>query len=104
MNILENINIEKIKQGDKKEFEKIYFEFFDVLFALCFQYTHNKETSEGLVQDAFLKLWEVKEGLQENTNLKNFLYTITKNNCLNILRNQQISYKHINHANQGLNC
>jgi RNA polymerase sigma-70 factor, ECF subfamily len=92
----ENVNIQKLRKGDKSEFEKIYLELFDVLFALCFQYTHRKTVSEEMVQDAFLRLWEVKSGLSENTNVKNFLYTITKNNCLNYLRNQQIVWKHLN--------
>lgn len=92
---LEKTDIEKLRQGNKKEFEKIYIGFFDVLFSLCFQYTRKRDISEELVQDAFLKLWEAKENLQLNTNIKNFLYTITKNNCLNYLRNQQIVFKHL---------
>lgn len=92
-----NFNIQKLRKGDKSEFEKIYLDLFDVLFALCFQYTHRKTISEEMVQDSFLRLWEVKADLSENTNIKNFLYTITKNNCLNYLRNQQIAWKHLNH-------
>ena len=92
----ENISIQKLRKGDKKEFEKIYLDLFDVLFALCIQYTHNREISEGIVQDSFLRLWEIKNELKDDTNVKNLLYTITKNNCLNYLRNQQISWKHLN--------
>ena len=93
----ENISIQKLTKGDKKEFEKIYLDLFDVLYALCLQYTRNKEISEGIVQDTFLRLWEIRSELKADTNIKNLLYTITKNNCLNYLRNQQISWKHLNH-------
>lgn len=93
----ENISFQKLTNGDKKEFEKIYLDLFDVLYALCLQYTHNKEISEGMVQDSFLRLWEIKNELKEDTNVRNLLYTITKNNCLNYLRNQEISWKHLNH-------
>ena len=39
-------------------------------------------------------MWEIKETINDQINIYNFLYTITKNNCLNYLRNQKISIKH----------
>jgi RNA polymerase sigma-70 factor (ECF subfamily) len=91
-----DFNISLLQKGDKTEFEKIYLEFFDVLFALGFQYTSDKSVAEGIVQDTFLKLWEVREGLLLQTNIKNFLYTLTKNMCLNHLRDQKAVWKHLN--------
>ncbi len=93
---LVDFNIELLREGDKTEFERIYFEFFDVLFALCFQYTSDKSVAEGIVQDAFLKLWEVRESLLPQTNVRNFLYTLVKNLCLNHLRDQKAVWKHFN--------
>lgn len=90
-----NCNIEKLKDGNKSEFEKIYLDFFDVLYALCFQYAQSKSVAEELVQDAFMKLWEMKEELQDNTNIKNFLFTIARNNSLNYIRSRQIAFKHL---------
>ena len=88
------INIEEIRRGDKKAFERVYHEFFDVLFYLCIQYLEKEQLAEEVVQDTFMKLWEVRESLPDGTNIKNFLYTITKNNCLNLLRNEKIVLKH----------
>jgi RNA polymerase sigma-70 factor (ECF subfamily) len=90
------INIDLLREGNKAEFEKIHIEFFDVLFALGLQYTSDKSTAEGIVQDTFLKLWEVREGLLPQTNVRNFLYTLTKNLCLNHLRDQKTVWKHLN--------
>ena len=47
-----------------------------------------------MVQDTFMKLWEIRETLNDQFNIRNFLYTITKNNCLNYLRNQKTALKH----------
>jgi RNA polymerase sigma-70 factor (ECF subfamily) len=88
------INIEEIRRGDKKAFERVYHEFFDVLFYLSRQYLEKEQLAEEVVQDTFMKLWEVRESLPDETNIKNFLYTITKNNCLNLLRNEKIVLKH----------
>lgn len=88
-------NIEALREGKKKAYEEIYNEFFGVLYHLCLQYLHNEKIAEELVQDTFLKLWEIRETLNEQINIRSFLYTITKNNCLNHLRNQKISMKHM---------
>lgn len=88
------INITSLKKGDKKAFEEIYNEFFGVHYHLCLQYIHNEKAAEEIVQDTFLKLWEIRNTLNDQINIRSFLYTITKNNCLNYLRNQKISMKH----------
>lgn len=89
------ISVTSLKKGDKKAFEEIYNEFFGVHYHLCLQYLRDEKAAEEIVQDTFLKLWEIKETLNEQINIRSFLYTITKNNCLNYLRNQKISMKHI---------
>jgi RNA polymerase sigma-70 factor, ECF subfamily len=95
MNIKPGFNIDLLIEGDKREFEKIFFEFFGLLFSLSFQYTRNKTVSEDMAQDAFVKLWENRLNLKTDSNIRNFLYTVTKNNCLNYLRDAQISQKHL---------
>ena len=83
-----------LRNGEKKAFEEIYTDFFGVLYNLSIQYLHDDMVSEEIVQDTFMKLWEIRHTLNDRFNLRNFLYTITKNNCLNYLRNQKIALKH----------
>ncbi|MDP3915449.1 MAG: RNA polymerase sigma-70 factor [Bacteroidota bacterium] len=88
------LNIPLLRKGDKKAYEAVYNEFFGVLYHLCLNYLHDEKVAEEMVQDTFMKLWEIRETLNDQINIRNFLYTITKNNCLNHLRNQKISLKH----------
>jgi len=88
------LNIPLLRKGDKKAYEAVYNEFFGVLYHLCLNYLHDDKVAEEMVQDTFMKLWEIRETLNDQINIRNFLYTITKNNCLNHLRNQKISLKH----------
>ncbi|PRZ00849.1 RNA polymerase sigma-70 factor [Marinilabilia salmonicolor] len=76
--------------GEKKAFESIYMDFYDMLFHLASGYTGNREIAREIVQDTFLKLWEYREQLNKKTNIKNFLYTLTKNSCLNHLKQQEV--------------
>ena len=89
MDVSAKYDIVRLKTGDRSEYEKIYHEFFDVLYSLSKQYLMNTDDAEEIVQDAFLKLWEIRSGLNDQSNIKNFLYTLVKNNCLNQLRNKQ---------------
>lgn len=89
------MNIPALRNGEKKAFEEIYGDFFGVSYHLCLHYLHDEKVAEEIVQDTFLKLWEIRETLNDQINIRNFLYTITKNNCLNYLRNQKISMKHL---------
>ena len=89
-----NALILSLKKSEKSAFEEIYYDFFGLMFHFSLQYIHEERISEEIVQDTFLKLWEIRETLNEDFNIRNFLYTITKNNCLNYLRNQKTALKH----------
>ena len=83
-----------LQKGEKPAFEAVYSDFFGVVYHLSLQYLHDEKVAEEIVQDSFLKLWEIRETLNDRFNIRNFLYTITKNNCLNYLRNQKTALKH----------
>lgn len=82
-------DIVRLKAGDRFEYKRIYLEFYDVLYSLGKQYLLDANDAEEIVQDAFMKLWEIRSELSDQSNIKNFLYTLVKNNCLNQLRNKQ---------------
>lgn len=90
-----SLDIQSLRKGEKKAYEAVYNEFFGILYHLSFQYLHDEKVAEEIVQDTFMKLWEIRTSLNNQINLRNYLYTITKNNCLNYLRNQKISMKHL---------
>jgi len=83
-----------LRKGEKKAYQEIYNDFFGVMYHLSLQYLHDENLSEEIVQDTFLKLWEIRETLNEQFNIRNYIYTLTKNNCLNYLRNQKIALVH----------
>jgi len=82
-------DIKGIIHGNREVFKKVYFEYYDMLNHLCVEYIHNTHIAEEIVQDTFLKLWEIRKEIDIDTNIGNFLYTIAKNKCLNYLRDQQ---------------
>jgi RNA polymerase sigma-70 factor, ECF subfamily len=90
-----DVNIQSLRKGDKKAFEKLYMTYFDMLYNLSNQYVHNPSLAEEIVQESFLRLWENRHNIEKNTNFKNLLYTIAKNKCLTYLRDIKTRLKHL---------
>ena len=81
-------------QLDKKSFKKIFNDYYQPLCHLGLYYLEDKEAAKDVVEDAFTKLWEVRSALTPDSNLQNFLFTLVKNNSLNILKIRQIRLGH----------
>ncbi len=86
--------ISSIPGEDRNSFRKIFCSYYQPLCHLSMSYLKDEDEAKEVVQDSFLKLWEVRSDLNENSNLRNFLFTLVKNNCLNILKRRQILLKH----------
>lgn len=75
-----------IRQGDKKAFTLLYRKYCRYLYALAYKYLKDTDTAQDAVQQVFLKIWEYRDNLRIEINLKNYLYTMTKNYILNYFR------------------
>lgn len=76
--------------------------------ALCFfmdQYSHalhfhaykfvkNKDVAREIVSDAFVKLWERRLNFDSEERIKSFLYLVTRNECLDYLKQSRNKYQH----------
>ena len=78
----------------KGGFKNIFLEYYQPLCHLSFHYLEDYDEAKEVVQVAFVKLWEIRENLNEDSNIRNFLFTLVKNNCLNILKRKQMLSKH----------
>lgn len=82
--------IKQLKSGSKSAFNSIYHEYYEMLLYVSLQYVSDREEAKEAVQEAFVKLWENRATLKETANIRNFLYTIVKNNSLNVLKKQEV--------------
>lgn len=81
---------ERIREGDTRAFEYVFRKYAPRLEAFARKYTIDENEAEDIVQNAFLKLWERRE-LLENISLASFLFMLTKNSCLNYLKHRQVA-------------
>ncbi|HXL00659.1 MAG TPA: RNA polymerase sigma-70 factor [Dysgonamonadaceae bacterium] len=87
-----------IKKGDKDAFVAIYHKYHPYLYSLALRYLKNVEAAEETVQHVFVKLWESVRHIEIEINLKNYLYTMTKNYILNYFRDNKktVSINYVN--------
>ncbi len=87
-----------IKKGDKDAFVPVYHKYHSYLYSLALRYLKNVEAAEEAVQHVFVKLWESTRHIEIEINLKNYLYTMTKNYILNYFRDNKkmVSINYVN--------
>ncbi|MGC9374954.1 MAG: RNA polymerase sigma-70 factor [Bacteroidales bacterium] len=83
---IDSLLIEKIKEGDSKAFEELYYKYSDKLFYFAIRYLKTKEDAEGLVQEIFIKIWENRSNLKSGLSFNAYLFTIARNSIFNLHR------------------
>ena len=78
-----------IKKRDKEAFNALYYKYHAYLYAVALRYLKNVDLAEDTVQYVFIKLWETTKSLNIDINVKNYLYTMTKNHILNQIRDNK---------------
>jgi len=79
-----------LRNGDEKVFRLIVDHWYTRLFNFAFGYLNNKENAKEVVQDVFLLLWEHRFQLNEDTILNAYLFTLTRNHCIDMIRREKL--------------
>lgn len=88
------ILISLLKEGNKNVFAAVYDQYFGSQYVYAVKYVLDTEVAKEMVQDSFLKLWEKRNSLSEETQILPLLYQITRNNCLNHLKHEKVRERH----------
>ena len=89
MTDIEKNIIQSLKQGDERAFEMLFKMYFKKLCVYANNYLHNKDESENIVKDSFVKIWERREDLPIDTSLAGYLYTTVRNHAINYLQRER---------------
>lgn len=72
----------------KEEFKRSFEKYYPVLCNIAYRYLLDKETSEDIVQDTMLSVWQNKKDLLPESELVPYLKVSIRNNCISFLRKQ----------------
>lgn len=87
-NFQELIGMTTLSRTENSTFSKIYQVYFPKLVRFAREYVVLTEDAENIIQDIFLYLWEHPDMLSSVTNLNAFLFTLTKNKCIDFYRHK----------------
>lgn len=72
------------------QFEKLYKRFQPSLINYAYYLTRSSEDSVELVNDVFLSVWNKRNRLKLDSNLKTYLYTAVKNRSINYIKKNKL--------------
>ncbi len=81
--------VERIRKGDEKAFEALFFEYHEQLSRFANSITRSREFARDAVQDVFLKIWRNRKELDIQVSVKVYLYQAVRNQSLNLLSKQK---------------
>lgn len=92
---------------DAESFKKEFLPFHRKLYHVAYRLLENEADAEDLVQEAYMKLWDKRDGLAVISNPEAFSVTLIKNLCFDMLRSgkynlnrQTIELATVHHACQ----
>jgi RNA polymerase sigma factor (sigma-70 family) len=87
-NVSENILWMSFKNGDDRSFELIYRKYADALFRYGIQFTSNESLVKDAIHDVYVKLYNDRQHLKTEVNIKFYLFTCLKNHLYNLLKRE----------------
>lgn len=80
----------------EQEFRLIFERYYSTLCAFAHRYVEDHDAADDIVQDAFVKLWQIRKDFIYLHQVKAFLYTTVHNKALNELEHSRVisDYSH----------
>ncbi len=86
-----NATLREIRNRNHFVFQRLFEDHYGDLVKYANEYLFDKDSSEDVVQEVFIQIWEKSYKIRIKTTLKAYLYTMVRNRCLNILKSIKIT-------------
>ncbi|NBC65625.1 MAG: RNA polymerase sigma-70 factor [Bacteroidetes bacterium] len=74
--------------SDKDAFDQLFRQLYASLVKFSYKYTQDKSDACDIVQNAFVKLWQVRENLERDLSVKSYMFSMVRNLSLNHIRDR----------------
>lgn len=100
MNISDENIVAELISGNHKAFEIVFNTYFKKLYVFSKEYVIDSENAREIVQEAFVKLWEIKSQLRPETNISAYLYAMVRNSSISFLKQAIVKKKYVDYSMQ----
>ena len=88
--------LHRFLDGDEQAFVEMYDRYWYKLFLSSYRRTRNKDGSEEIVQNLFVKLWEKRDTLAIGQ-LENYLFSAVRNATIDFLNKEMVANRYLEH-------
>jgi len=86
------LNFSAHKQKEPDAYRELFYQYHGRMVLFALKFTGDLQVSQDIVQDAFLKLWEISPLLNSFKVPRAYLFQSIKNSCLNHIRHIKIRH------------
>ncbi|MFH7019191.1 RNA polymerase sigma-70 factor [Flavobacterium sp. FlaQc-47] len=86
-----NLVLSELQKQNKSVYKNVFNQFYKGMVLYANNFLFDQQTSEDIVQEVFIWLWENAKNIEINTSLKSYLYAMVRNRCLNYLKSIKIT-------------
>jgi RNA polymerase sigma-70 factor (family 1) len=88
---------DRFQCGDVAAYEAIYDRYWQLLFRFARKLLQDNLAAQDVVQEVFTVFWLKKGQFDGNSPLAAYLYTLTKNKILDIIRHSKVQTRYLEH-------
>lgn len=85
-----NSVVRRLKQGSTRVYREIVKKRYPYFYNLACAYTRDEFMAQEVVQDVFVKLWEGRMSLADDTVIDSYLATLVRNKSIDYIRSRKL--------------
>jgi RNA polymerase sigma-70 factor (ECF subfamily) len=89
----DSLLIARVKDGDKEAFGEIVKRYQGFVYRQAWGYLQDNEAAKDAAQDVFIAAYKGITYLRNDSALRQWLYRICRNHCLNVIRRRKLEHK-----------
>lgn len=95
--------IRDLSKGSSAAFEYVFKEYYKPLKNYAVFFVGDQEAAEELVQEAFISLWNQRQRVDEEFNVKAYLFRSIHNQGLNFIRHKRVIKEYVDFEMKTMN-
>lgn len=92
----DHVLVSRVRQGDLEAYRELYLNYGKRVYQFAYKFLAEKYDAEDVLNEVFLKIWENRKTLKNDTSIQAYLFTIAYNNIRKryLKKSRELKYLH----------
>lgn len=86
---MDELILRRAQKGDTSAFEQLITPYEQLVWRVCWHYTHQQQDAQDCAQETMIKAWRSLPNYRQSCSLESWLYRIAASCCLDFLRKKK---------------